>query len=259
MIVVTRQQRQPYIGSITIEGEGEQYDITCNPTEHGTINAPAQAYAGALVTLTASPDAGYCHDSWEVKDAYNNLVAVTENQFIMPESDVMVDATFVPGYAVTLASVMNGTISASSVFAKPGTSIILTAKPETGYHLINWVVFKTGDLNTTVEVNDNSFILPDYDVTVSAIFLSSQSGGEVTIGSGTNSLQNIYPSMFITNSLPHNRFTQLLNLVWQVPLLPSVSTTKVLLLRVHETLKSTSVIPTEPRFPLLGSPNKLLI
>ncbi|MBR5726322.1 MAG: peptidase C25, partial [Muribaculaceae bacterium] len=59
MIVVTRNQRQPYIQTIDIVG-GTQYDITCNQPQHGTISAPAQAYANSTVTLTATPETGYC-------------------------------------------------------------------------------------------------------------------------------------------------------------------------------------------------------
>ena len=80
---------------------------------------------------------------------------------------------------------MNGTITADPVYALQGTTIDLTATPETGYVFNSWIVYKTGDVNTTVAVTDNSFIMPNYPVTVSAIFLAPQ-GGDVTIGSGTS-------------------------------------------------------------------------
>ena len=47
------------------------------------------------------------------------------------------------------------------------------------------MVYKSDDVNTAVTVNGNSFIMPDYDVTVSAVFLTPQ-GGDVTVGSGTS-------------------------------------------------------------------------
>ena len=61
-VVVTRQQYQPYFGTIQIVG-GTQYNITVTQPQHGTISAPAQAYANTTVTLTANPDAGYCLSS----------------------------------------------------------------------------------------------------------------------------------------------------------------------------------------------------
>ena len=182
MIVVTRAQRQPYIGSINIVG-GNQYNITVNQPEHGTISAPAQAYASATVTLEATPETGYCFSSWTVKKGNTNI-PVTNNQFTMPEGDVTVTATFVPGMEITLASVMHGTISADPMYALQGNTINLTATPATGYNLESWIVYKTGDVNTTVTVTDNSFTMPNYPVTVSAIF-SKPAGGDVTIGSGT--------------------------------------------------------------------------
>ena len=190
MIVVTRAQRQPYIGSINIVG-GNQYDITVTQPQHGTISAPTQAYANATVTLTATPETGYCLSSWNVRDASNNSITVTNNQFTMPESDVTVTATFVRGLNVTLAPATNGTISADPTCALQGTTINLTATPATGYVFDSWVVYKTGDASTTVNVSGNSFTMPAYDVTVVGIFLAP-AGGDVTIGSGTATTNGAY-------------------------------------------------------------------
>ena len=189
MIVVTRQQRQPYIGSINIVG-GNQYNITVNQPQHGTISAPAQAYASATVTLSATPEAGYCLSSWTVKKGNTNI-PVTNNQFTMPEGDVTVTATFVQGMAVTLASVMHGTISTDTEYALQGTTINLTATPANNYVFDSWVVYKTGDVNTTVTVTDNSFTMPNYPVTVSAIF-NEVVANDVTIGSGTTTNNGQY-------------------------------------------------------------------
>ena len=179
-----------YLGTITITG-GTQYDITCGQPEHGTISAPEQAYAGATVTLTATPDEGYCLSSWNVMDANNVPVTVTGNTFIMPESSVTVSATFLEGLTITLASVENGNISADASYALQGTTINLTATPATGYEFNSWIVFKTGDINTEVTVTSNSFTMPDYPVTVTAIFMALQ-GGDVTIGSGTSTTGGNY-------------------------------------------------------------------
>ncbi len=183
LIVVTRNQRQPYTATVDIIG-GTQYNITCSQPEHGNISAPNQAYAQSMVTLTATGDDGYCLLSWEVRDSNNNLVAVTDNHFIMPESDVTVTATFVPGKKVTLAEVMNGSISADQICALAGSTITLSATPDEDYFLSTWLVFKTDDVNSTVTVTDNQFTMPDYDVTVVAIFKMTQEA-EITIGEGT--------------------------------------------------------------------------
>ena len=165
----------------------QQHTVTCNTTQNGTISAsPTSAYMGDVITLTAIPDSGYCLGSWTVTDASNNIIIVTNNQFIMPDSNVTVSATFVVGYSVTLAPATNGIISANPTAGPAGTVITLTATPATGYVFDSWVVFKTGDATTSVTVTNNSFTLPSYNVTVVGIFTAPQ-GGEVTIGSGTTS------------------------------------------------------------------------
>ena len=206
MIVVTRQQRQPYIGTINIVG-GTQYNITVNQPQHGTISAPTQAYASATVTLSATPETGYCHSSWDVRDASNNSITVTNNQFTMPESNVTVTATFVQGMAVTLASVMNGSISADTEYALQGTTINLTATPANNYVFDSWVVYKTGDVNTAVTVSDNSFTMPNYPVTVSAIF-NEVVTNEVSIGTGTSTNQYIPSYDYYDFSLTQQIYTQ---------------------------------------------------
>ena len=188
-VVVTRQQYQPYFGTIQIVG-GTQYNITVTQPQHGTISAPAQAYANTTVTLTATPDAGYCLSSWTVKKGSTNI-PVTNNQFTMPQGNVTVTATFVQGLQVTLANVQHGTISADPTCALQGTTINLTATPATGYEFSNWVVYKTGDATNTITVSNNSFTMPSYDVTVVGIFLAP-AGGDVTIGSGTTTTNGAY-------------------------------------------------------------------
>jgi len=162
------------------------HQITYAPQQaNGTINvSPSTAYVGDIITLTATPSAGYCLYQWHVTTGRAEI-PVVNNQFEMPDADVTITAEFREGYTVTLASVMNGTISATPTTALDGTNITLTATPATGYDLDYWDVFKTGDPNTTVTVNDNSFTMPAYNVTVSAVF-TTPSEEDVTIGSGTN-------------------------------------------------------------------------
>ena len=187
-VVVTRQQYQPYFGTINIVG-GTQYNITVNPSQHGSVSAPEQAYATTTVTLTATPDAGYCLSAWDVRDANNNSITVTNDRFTMPESDVTVTATFLQGLQVTLASVTHGSISADPLYALQGTTINVTATPAEGYEFGSWLVYKTGDPNTIITVTGNSFTMPNYPVTVSATFVPGPI--DLTVYDGTASNQYI--------------------------------------------------------------------
>jgi hypothetical protein len=193
-----------YLGTISVVG-GTQYNITVTQPQHGTITAPTQAYANSTVTLTATPETGYCLSSWTVK-AGNQNITVTNNQFTMPESNVTVTATFVQGMQVTLASVMNGTISTDMPYALQGNTVNLTATPASGYMFDSWVVYKTGDVNTNVTVNGNSFTMPNYPVTVSAIF-SKPAGGDITIGSGTSSSNYLPTGDYYKYSLTQQIYT----------------------------------------------------
>ena len=185
----------------------QAHTITCNPVENGSISAnPTTAYKNETVTLTATPASGYFFSSWEVRDASNNLITVTNNQFTMPDSDVTVSATFVSGCTVTVVEVEHGTVTASATNAIPGATITLTATPVSGYVLNNWLVYQTGNVNTIVAVTNNQFTMPAYDVTVVGLFGSPQ-GGDVTVGSGTNNNINLPTNTYQKYSVSQQIFT----------------------------------------------------
>lgn len=87
-----------------------RYTITVNSATNGTITASA-ASAGAqgLITLKATPNSGYELDEWIVKDASDNDVTVTNNQFTMPASNVTVSASFKTASGKTYTILWNST------------------------------------------------------------------------------------------------------------------------------------------------------
>ncbi|MBR4829096.1 MAG: choice-of-anchor J domain-containing protein [Muribaculaceae bacterium] len=174
-----------------------EHHITYNPNQtNGTISvSPTDAYAGDIVTLMATPAAGYCLDQWHVTTGRAEI-PVVNNQFEMPDSDVTITATFKSGYTITVATVANGTITANTTSALNGETITLTATPNTGCEFSTWYVYKTGDPSTLVAVVNNSFTMPSYDVTVSAVFATTTTG-DVTIGSGTATNNGQYLPTYI--------------------------------------------------------------
>lgn len=72
------------------------YTVTvANNITGGTVTAdPTTAAANATVTLTATPATGYEFGAWDVKDASNNTITVTDDKFTMPAANVTVSATF---------------------------------------------------------------------------------------------------------------------------------------------------------------------
>lgn len=159
------------------------YAITCATNlTHGSVSAPQTAAEGSTVSIVATPEVGYMVSSYAVYKTGTPSTTVTVSSngtFTMPAYPVTVSASFVQdntNYAVTLGTVSHGTIAASPTSANSGTNVALTATPASGYSLYSWYVFKTGDMNTTVPVSGNSFVMPAYNVTVMATFTQGSGG-----------------------------------------------------------------------------------
>lgn len=129
-----------------------QYTITVNPSEHGTVTAPATAEYGQEVTLTVTPDAHYMLESLSVAYTNGNPVTVTDNKFTMPAANVVVNATFKPViYNITVAPTEHGTVSAPATAAY-GTEVNVTVTPDEGYELDELVVMPAYNSVTCAEV-----------------------------------------------------------------------------------------------------------
>ena len=163
---------------------GVSYNITCaTGLSNGNISVPESAMEGTTVAITAIPSPGYMVDTYSVyktSDPSTTVTVSSNGTFVMPGYAVTVSATFVVNntlYDISLGTVSHGTISANTYSAKSGTPITLTATPASGYSLYSWYVFKTGDMNTRVNVSGNSFVMPAYNVTVMATFVQGTVGG----------------------------------------------------------------------------------
>lgn len=151
----------------------QPYKITIDTNiTHGKIESDkTEAEAGEEVNLLVEPDAGYILKEGSLK-VNNGNVEVTDNKFIMPEQDVIVTAEFeqqpVEIYNITIETGLeHGMIEADKTEAAAGETVTLTVTPEDGYLL------KEGSLKVNdgeVEVTDNSFIMPEQDVMVTAEF-----------------------------------------------------------------------------------------
>ena len=148
-----------------------EHTVTVTSGGNGTASAsPSKAVAGAEITLSATPDKGYHLKEWEVESPTG--LVITNNKFLMPDSDVEIKATFEEDappapteYTITVTNDGNGTASASPAKAVAGTEITLTAMPNEGYRFKEWEVI-SGD----VTIVDDKFTMPDSNVEVKAIF-----------------------------------------------------------------------------------------
>lgn len=168
-------QESSFIDDITIDpGETvEKFAITLNQPEDaavGTISADyEQAPAGTTVTLSANPAFGYEFGTWTVM-AGEDPVTVTNNTFEMPESDVTVTATFneLTQYNITCSQTTGGAIHAeyngeTITSAPAGTEVTLVAEANPGYSFDHFTV-------DDEPLSGNTFIMPESNVTVSAVF-----------------------------------------------------------------------------------------
>lgn len=163
---------------------GTSYNITsATNLSGGTVSAPYSAIEGTTVAITATPNAGYKvmgYSAWKEGDKSTQVNVSSNGTFTMPGYPVTVSATFerdATQYTITLSSTTNGTISASATSALSGTAITLTPTPAEGYVLHAIHVYKTSDINTTVAVDNNKFVMPSFNVTVSATFVEEGSAG----------------------------------------------------------------------------------
>ena len=172
---------------------GTLYNITCaTGLSHGSVSTPESALEGSTVAITATPSPGYMVSSYSVykTGSPSTTVAVSGNgTFVMPAFAVTVSATFVQNtqqYAITKGAVSHGSISVSATSTLSGSTVTMTATPDNGYSLHSWYVYKTGDINTDVYHGiTGSFIMPAYDVTVTATFAQGNGGNFVKVTSGT--------------------------------------------------------------------------
>ena len=134
------------------------------------------AEPGATIHLSAIADDGYAFGEWIVRSSVDSttLIPVRNDSFVMPEEDVVVSATFLPAHHIDIATVTNGTINANLRYALQGAIVSLSAQPDTNYVFDRWYVYNTDNIDTAITVTDNSFTMPDFDVTIATIFRYSQ-------------------------------------------------------------------------------------
>ena len=171
-----------------------QYNITKNyNTDEGSVQVVyrsdtsteiSKAYHGSTIWVGVEPNANYKVKSVKVKDKNNVEVTLDTTYvakyntwaFTMPKSDVTVSVEFELDACAITTDITHGTISGITSPVAIGSEVKFTLAPtDDTYKLDSYKVFKTGDEATTVDVTESNgtytFTMPDYPVTVSAIFV----------------------------------------------------------------------------------------
>lgn len=141
---------------------------------HGAVEASEKtAFNGQTITLSGKADEGYGLSKYVVVKADDTQVTVnvSGNSFEMPKFDVLVSAEFKQFHKISIdKNTKHGTVSADRQKAVEGQQVVLHAQPEPKYMVDKYIVTKTDSPADTVPVNDTVFQMPDFDVTVSALF-----------------------------------------------------------------------------------------
>lgn len=168
----------------------KNYLILLPTAENGSIIASAkEAAAGTKVTLKTQPAEGYelatlrLYNSKKEEDLIKyDILSDSEFHFTMPAHAVAMQVRFdkkpqsVPTtYAISLASVSNGSLKASEKEAVADTQVILTVKPEKNYHLAELKLYKSGEEGvkiypSKVSQTEYRFTMPAHAVTIQAVF-----------------------------------------------------------------------------------------
>ena len=168
--------------TITFNGNGGLYQG--NETYTQTV------YDGIATNLTANQfaQANSVFVGWSTTQD-GEVVYADGASITVAENDINLYAQWSTSYtAMVDDQIVGGTVLINGeeiVEVAEGTELTLTYTANTGYVFDEWNVYKEGDETTTINVENNKFTMPAYDVVVSATFV------EVTTYSLVTSIDNI--------------------------------------------------------------------
>lgn len=209
-------------GDVTLVAKWSANPYTVSVKEgiqNGTVTlSKYSANIDDVITITATPNTGYEIDTVTYTPVGSSAITVDPDNgvysFTMPATDVTVNVAFKEiNYKVEIDSenISNGKVSADET-ANYGDTVMLTATPSKGYKVTGYTVTYTDANNTeqTVQVNtDGIFVMPAYDVTVTATFdyISYTIAFDANGGNGTTaSIENVQYN--VETELTANNFTR---------------------------------------------------
>jgi hypothetical protein len=196
-VVVTRQQYQPYFGTIEVVG-GTQYTIgaTASPTNGGTVSGAGQYYESTECTLTATANEGYTFVNWT-----KNGVQVSTNPsyiFTVTAGGNYVANFSLNSYAIAASATpsVGGTISGAGTY-NHFASCTLTAAANEGYTFINWTEDGSQvstDAEYSFTVNGARTLVANFSLNRYQVMATSNpaEAGAVAIGGNPNASELVF-------------------------------------------------------------------
>lgn len=177
---ITNKEEYLYAGDILIT-DNNQLLIAINMNEMNHKTSETYEYKTKLLTysmegvkeseqvLTGSKTIGL--DIYEIMPvSTNNYMAIGTDMLTTYLDSRSTLYTLEYKYDISKDTITGGTVSTDVTSAFSGTTVTLTATPNTGKVLDTISVYKKGDSNTKVTVTNNTFTMPDYDVVINATF-----------------------------------------------------------------------------------------
>ena len=148
--------------------------ISSNNPSWGSASTVSTAVQGELVSLTATANPGYEFVSWETEGFVLSDNTRQLASFTMPNNDVIIRAIFrkIPTVTISVNNASYGDASSNPTGSlQAGTQVRISANINDGYRFVCWEVV-TGDVTISNERSrfNVTFIMPDHDVEVRAVF-----------------------------------------------------------------------------------------
>ena len=140
-----------------------QVTVSANPATGGTVLGGGLFAQGSAVTVTAAPNAGFAFTNWT--DNGTVVSSAASYLFNMAGNKALI-ANFTPStnFTVTLLSnpVAGGTTSGAGLYSA-GSSVTVTATPNSGYTFTSWSGDATGSVNPLIfNINSNRTITANF-------------------------------------------------------------------------------------------------
>ena len=156
--------------SITLTAEKEPFYIKVFGSDYGVASVPRPtAVYGEKVNVKVNANPHFGFKSIRVV-ADGKRISSSGSSFTMPAADVEVTPEFERSYAFNLSSTTGGTVSSKGYTGFAGTKITLSTSILPGYIFDKWEI--TGGI--TID-EKNSFLMPENDVSVKAVFAKDTS------------------------------------------------------------------------------------
>jgi hypothetical protein len=174
-------QPQNYLVNI---GDNVTLNVSATASDGGTLSY--QWYSDGSI-INGATAAGYSPSTAIEGTAYYHVVITNTNPYVngtqtATATSNTVSVTVTDPYpdevfAVTIATMTNGTVRVNPASAEEGATVTLTISPAQGYELSSITAHQTG-ASTTVSLsgtgNTRTFTMPAYDVTIEATFAKTQ-------------------------------------------------------------------------------------